>query len=187
MLLIQRAVKHGDPWSGHMAFPGGRVEPSDRSPRAAARRETREEVGLVLATAARPVGRLSDVLATAHGRPLPLVISPFVYALREDRDVGFDLNEEVDEAVWVPLDYFSDPAQREQMDWQLGGVTFELPCYRYDGHLVWGLTLEMLDELFERMGWLRGVVQPRHIRRRRWLVRLVMRGLVPAVKRRLGL
>ena len=48
LLLIRRAVHERDPWSGNMAFPGGRVEPEDDGPLAAALRETLEEVGLPL-------------------------------------------------------------------------------------------------------------------------------------------
>src|SRR5437868_134308 len=61
VLFIHRAEHPLDPWSGHMAFPGGRVEPQDASEQAAAERETEEEVGLRLAEAAVRAGRLNDL------------------------------------------------------------------------------------------------------------------------------
>ncbi|NNL85157.1 MAG: NUDIX domain-containing protein, partial [Myxococcales bacterium] len=48
VLFIERARHPDDPWSGHMALPGGRLDPVDASLRAAAERETREEVGVEL-------------------------------------------------------------------------------------------------------------------------------------------
>src|SRR5262245_60572379 len=81
VLFIERASHPGDPWSGHMAFPGGRVDPGDAHPREAAERETLEEVGLSLRGAER-IGRLDD----KHGNPriqASLLISGFVYALPE--------------------------------------------------------------------------------------------------------
>ena len=70
VLFIERARWEGDPWSGHMAFPGGRVDPSDRDARAAAERETLEEVGLRLSGAER-IGRLDDRQGNprTHGTP----------------------------------------------------------------------------------------------------------------------
>jgi 8-oxo-dGTP pyrophosphatase MutT (NUDIX family) len=82
VLLIERARHPEDPWSGHMAFPGGRVDPADSDTRAAAERETLEEVGLPLA-GAELLGRLDDLEGRNAGRPLQLVISAWVYHVME--------------------------------------------------------------------------------------------------------
>ena len=98
-LFIQRARSPRDPWSGHMALPGGKVEQSDPSPRDAAARETLEEVGVDLSRADF-LGPLDDVSAYAQGRPVPLVISPFVY-VAENLELSVTPNHEVER---VPLD-----------------------------------------------------------------------------------
>jgi 8-oxo-dGTP pyrophosphatase MutT (NUDIX family) len=82
ILFIERAEKEGDPWSGHMAFPGGRVDSSGESPEQAAVRETLEEVGLSLAGGER-LGRLDDLEGRHAGRASGMVISAFVYHLPE--------------------------------------------------------------------------------------------------------
>lgn len=147
LLFIRRATAENDPWSGHMAFPGGRAEQADRGLRATAERETREEVGLDLSQTARARGRLSDVMASARGRRIPLVISPYVYELQHDAPLT--PNYEVAEVLWVPLSYFEDKKNRSQMDYRVAGMSMKLPCYRYEGRVIWGLTLRMLDELLE--------------------------------------
>lgn len=145
VLFIRRADLPEDPWSGHMAFPGGRVEPADTGPLAAARRETREEVGLDLGTAGEMLGRLSDVRAIGRGRPLSMVICPFVFAL--ERDPVLEPNHEVDAVVWVPLSFLADHRNRDTMPYSRAGLELELPCYRFEGYLIWGMTLGMVDEL----------------------------------------
>ena len=147
LLFIRRAEHPHDPWSGHMAFPGGRVDPGDASPQAAAVRETLEELGLDLTAAAIPIGRLSDVTAVARGRRLGLTIEPFVFALGEA--VELVPNHEVEEALWIPLAYFQDRANRSTLQWRFGEVDIPLPCYRYHGRVIWGLTYGMVDELVE--------------------------------------
>ncbi len=76
MLFIERALCPGDPWSGDLGFPGGKMEPEDGHPRQAAEREVLEEIGLSLA-GARFLGRLDDIT----GDRLPIIVSCFVYAL----------------------------------------------------------------------------------------------------------
>ena len=49
--------------------------------------------------------------------------------------------------VWVPASFLADPGNRETMEYQRAGLSLELPCYRYRDHLIWGLTLGMVDEL----------------------------------------
>jgi 8-oxo-dGTP pyrophosphatase MutT (NUDIX family) len=145
LLLIRRAENPRDQWSGHMAFPGGRVDASDPDAFAAAQRETQEEIGLTLSSHASHLGRLSTVMAKAHGKPLPMVVVPFVFRL--EREPTLAINQEVQEVVWVPLSYFADYSKRESMDWPVAGVSLKLPCYRFEGRLIWGLTLKMIDEL----------------------------------------
>ena len=145
VLFIRRADQPQDPWSGHMAFPGGRVDPGDEGPLAAALRETREEVGLDLETAGERLGRLSEVRAIGRGRPLSMVICPFVFAL--DADPVLVTNHEVGAVVWVPLSFLADRRNRDTMQYRRGGLELELPCYHFGEYLIWGMTLGMVDEL----------------------------------------
>ena len=144
-LFIHRAEDPRDPWSGHMAFPGGRGESGDKDAQAAAIRETREEVGLDLQVIGTPLGRLSDVAAVGRGRPLSLVVEPYVFSI-EDRP-ELEPNHEVAEVVWVPLDFLLDRSNRSTIPWQHGEVMVNLPCYRFNDHVIWGLTFGMVDEL----------------------------------------
>lgn len=145
VLLIRRAEHPRDPWSGHMGFPGGRVEPGDPSPLAAARRETREEVGLDLERDAELLGRLSDVVTFRRAAHIPATIVPFVFELRGASPLH--LNHEVQEALWVPWSYLANPRHRSVFLWRRGGIPIPMPCVRYQGRVIWGLTLGMLSEL----------------------------------------
>jgi 8-oxo-dGTP pyrophosphatase MutT (NUDIX family) len=145
LLFIHRAEDPSDPWSGHMAFPGGRVEAGDRDALAAAVRETGEEIGLDLETGATLLGRLSDVAAVGRGRPMSLVIEPYVFAVGARPEL--EPNHEVAAVVWVPLDFLLDRSNRSTIGWRRGGFEVELPCYRFRKHVIWGLTFGMVDEL----------------------------------------
>jgi 8-oxo-dGTP pyrophosphatase MutT (NUDIX family) len=72
ILFIKRAEKEGDPWSGHMAFPGGHLEEADADLRAASMRETMEEIGLDLGPA-QYLGALDQQRAMPRGRPAKLI------------------------------------------------------------------------------------------------------------------
>ena len=151
ILFIERAEREGDPWSGHMAFPGGRLEDIDHGPRAAAERETHEEVGVSLRDASY-LGRLDDLEGRHAGRPSGLVISAHVYQLDEVAPV--QPNYEVREAFWFPLAGLRDPVRRVDYRHPV------LPDQRFPGilvgeperHVVWGLTYRFLEVFFEVVG-----------------------------------
>jgi 8-oxo-dGTP pyrophosphatase MutT (NUDIX family) len=147
ILMIKRAEREGDPWSGHMAFPGGRRDPQDISGFETARRETMEEVGLDLQAQDRCIGRLSEINARHKRGVLGMIVTPFVF--RVDREVAFTPNYEVAEVVWVPLEFLLDLANREEMTWNLKGVEIPMPCYMFQGKRIWGMSLMMLDELMD--------------------------------------
>ncbi|GAB5413330.1 MAG: CoA pyrophosphatase [Congregibacter sp.] len=150
VLMIRRSEREGDPWSGQMAFPGGRVEPDDEHSLHTAKRETEEEIGLHLGAQEPCLGRLSELNAVNPRFRRGLIISPYVFHLK--RGVNFHPNEEVAEVVWVPLEYLLDTDNREEMVWERGGVKLRLPCYFYEGRRIWGLSLKMLDELMDIVG-----------------------------------
>jgi len=145
VLMIERASRVGDPWSGHMAFPGGMMERTDRDSLATARRETAEEVGLELAGRGQLLGRLSEISARAHRGRWPMVITPYVFALNSIPRLK--LNHEVADTLWVPLSFFIETENRQSMRWRYRGVEQVLPCYLYRERRIWGLSLMMLDEL----------------------------------------
>jgi len=146
VLLIQRTTRPGDPWSGHMSFPGGRVEADDEGSLGAALRETREEIGVDLERQAVLLGRLSDIVPRGRGRRLGVVAVPHVFALTGDPSTTLN-EDEVEEVVWLPLAFLRDTANRSWTWWRRCLLPVRLPCYRYRGHLVWGMTLRALDEL----------------------------------------
>ena len=147
VLLIHRAEHPQDPWSGHLAFPGGRVDPIDENPQAASVRETSEEVGIDLERHANIIGRFSDLTAVARGKQLGLVIEPFAFEMVEVAPLS--LNHEVQEAFWLPLAHLADVGNRSDLEYSFAGKSVRLPCYRWQDRVLWGLTLRMLDEVLE--------------------------------------
>jgi len=151
VLFIERATHPGDPWSGHMAFPGGRVDPEDRSERHAAERETLEEVGVDLAAAA-PLGQLDDLQGHRVAGVPRLVVSAFVYHLPAPPPLA--PNHEVQEAFWFPLGSLLDPERHVRYEsgsreWRnFPGIVVGDP----DRHVVWGLTYRFLEVFFQRVG-----------------------------------
>ena len=145
LLFIRRAEHPSDPWSGDMAWPGGRVDPGDGGPLATAVREAREELALDLERDGEFLGALPVARTHLRSGQGPLWVAPFVFELTSaPRLVP---NEEVQEAVWVPLAFLLDASNRGSFAWTGRGAPIEMPCCRYEGRLIWGLTLKMLDDL----------------------------------------
>ena len=149
VLLIKRAEKRGDPWSGDMAFPGGHREPQDSDLAAAALRETQEEIGLVV-NRANMIGELSQQRPSRRGRAFDMLVAPFVFFL--DGDPSFDLSDEVDSLVWSPLAPMHGGRSHASEDRLIAGVPTPFNGYRVrGGHFVWGLTYRMIETLFEAL------------------------------------
>lgn len=149
VLLIRRAEHPRDPWSGHMAFPGGREDPVDPDLFDTAVRETREELALDLLSNARLIGRLDEIPAVARGRRTGLSVHPYVFELTHD--VSFAPNGEVAEALWAPLLPLMRGELLTTIPYELEGRRLDLPAHNVQGRIVWGLTFKMLDSLFSRL------------------------------------
>jgi len=151
LLLIERAERAGDPWSGHMAFPGGRIERMDPNPRFAAERETLEEVGLKLGEA-EILGRLDDLAGRHAGRPAELVISGFVYFAPHPTPIAS--SPEVREALWIPLSRLVDPERYVDYAYPpaLGATYPGILVGDPQRHVVWGLTYRFLEGFFAIVG-----------------------------------
>lgn len=148
ILFIKRAEQDGDPWSGHMAFPGGHLDAGDRDLKTAAVRETREEIGLDLA-AASYLGPLDQQRAMPRGRPLNMLVAPHVFKLQQDPDPAFTINHEVDEVVWTSMAPLVSGEYHAIETKLLAGRPTIFNGYRLEqGHFVWGLTYRMVQSFF---------------------------------------
>jgi 8-oxo-dGTP pyrophosphatase MutT (NUDIX family) len=147
LLLIKRAEREGDPWSGHMALPGGRHQAGDADLRATAARETREEVGIDPDAGGRLLGALDD-LAPRSARIPSIVVSPFVWHV--PAGVRTAPNHEVQEAVWVAVDELLHPdAVTEYLHELAEGSTLAFPAFDARGYVVWGMTHRILTGFLE--------------------------------------
>jgi len=143
VLLIRRAERAGDPWSGHMALPGGRREPGDDDLSTTAIRETAEEVGLILSRD-HLLGTLDDVAPRTPVLP-PIAIRPFVFLLRERSPLT--LNREVASARWVDLDGLLLPGTHHPVRLEIAGESRDVAVYQLDDAIVWGMTERVLSGL----------------------------------------
>lgn len=143
LIVVRRARYPGDPWSGHIALPGGRAEPGDRSLEETARRETLEETGIDLRKS-ECVTSLAPVTPQSTGAPLVL-ITPFVFRYRGAKQVT--LSSELVEAWWVPVEEFEQPgAWRTTTIATSGGIPITTRAFELRGHTLWGLTERVIAE-----------------------------------------
>jgi 8-oxo-dGTP pyrophosphatase MutT (NUDIX family) len=145
MCFIRRAHREGDPWSGQMAFPGGKASAGDLSARAVAEREAFEEVGLVLGDSDW-IGTLSELPVRRAGLDTDMLLSPFVYHLGRAAQ-SLEPNEEVAEAYWLPLEHLWDVGNKDRVEivFPRPGHGSNFPAIRFRDQLIWGLSLRVLD------------------------------------------
>ena len=157
LLFIRRAEHDDDPWSGQLAFPGGRAEEGDRTLAHTAARETSEELGLDLwADGALEIGPLDQLQARARQTIAPMAIQPHAWALTERP--GLEPNDEVAEAFWTPLAHLVDPARRVWYDAARAHLPYRFPAVDLGQPVpLWGLTHHMVHEILHRLGLIEDV------------------------------
>lgn len=141
VLLMKRAEREGDPWSGHISLPGGRFELTDRDLLATAIRETHEELAIDL-TGTRLLGQLEPLHPRTSG-PSGIEVTPFVFAT--PAAVEPQCGPEALAAFWLPLEIAASGAIDGTYTYPGSAMTF--PSWTYEGHVIWGLTMRILGEV----------------------------------------
>jgi 8-oxo-dGTP pyrophosphatase MutT (NUDIX family) len=152
VLLIQRAEREGDPWSGQIALPGGRRQPEDATLQDTAIRETLEETGLNLAEHGVVLGTLDELRPRTPVLP-PIIVTPFVAVA--PADLSLRISDELADAFWNPWSTFADPARVDESTVTVRGAPWKVTSYQLGDRVVWGMTERMLRQLAERLSTLR--------------------------------
>ena len=146
LFFIRRAEYEGDPWSGHVAFPGGREEPGDGSLLDTAMRETFEETGIDLRGRAELLGVLHDLMPRTVLLP-PVVVRPYVFIIGDTPEPV--LSSEVAGSFWVPLTALLDRSVWKDTMVRAGQVEISRLAFHHEGNIVWGMTEKILSDLLE--------------------------------------
>ena len=140
VLVMERAKRDSDPWSGHWSFPGGRRNPGEPL-LDAIRRETEEEVGL------STTGQ--EILGCLEARPptnrREMLVVPFVFAW--DREDEPKLGPEVASAEWIPL--LELPRTRTTMTIMIRERERAVPAFVRSPWAIWGFTYRLLEDLLK--------------------------------------
>jgi 8-oxo-dGTP pyrophosphatase MutT (NUDIX family) len=152
VLLILRAQREGDPWSGQVALPGGRRDPRDATLQDTAIRETLEETGIDLAAHGLVLGTLDELRPRTPHLP-PIIVTPFVAVVPGELTV--QISDELSDAFWAPWSTFADPARIDERTVQVRGADWKVSSYLVGERVIWGMTERMLRQLAGRMSTLR--------------------------------
>lgn len=141
LLLIRRATRAGDPWSGQIGLPGGRFSAGDASLVATALRETAEEVGLDLRAYGQVLGVLDELRPRTPVLP-PIIVRPYVFVL--EQGPALVLNDEVAEARWVALGELFSPGMRVNTSVTVRDLRLRVDAYQHGDFTIWGMTERIL-------------------------------------------
>jgi 8-oxo-dGTP pyrophosphatase MutT (NUDIX family) len=149
LLFIHRAHHPRDPWSGHMAFPGGRKNPEDADLCITIHREVKEEVGIDLASQGEYLGRMAELQAMSRGRLVNMTVTPFIYLIAPEAELQPN-PAEVQDTIWVPMEFIlQDVAESLVYQPITDDISIEVPALLYGGKTIWGMTYRMLREFLE--------------------------------------
>jgi len=137
ILLVKRSTSVSDPWSGDMAFPGGKKHSSDKALRDTVFRETMEETGIDLNNCIF-LGMMSDFESNIKKR---MLVQPFVFLCETQPDVV--LNEELCSFFWIPI------KELEEGRCWANVRGSEVQGFKVRGEVIWGLTYRMIENLIK--------------------------------------
>ena len=140
VLFVKRVKNPADPWSGQMAFPGGKRDARDQNLKQTVVRETLEETSINLLDGCRFLGMMGSLRSTR--RP-EMKILPFVVLLEHEPTIK--LNEELEEFIWMSL---------EELVQHRGAAKFsfgEVQAYTVGNYIIWGLTYRILEKFFHNL------------------------------------
>ena len=143
LLFIKRAEYPADPWSGQVAFPGGREEAADPTLADTAIRETREETGIDLVSDGTVIGTLDDLRPNTVKLPA-VIVRPYVVLLNKFEPLL--LSDEVALAFWIPLAAFKDAPAWRETEVHARGVQMNRRAFHHQGHVIWGMTERILAQ-----------------------------------------
>lgn len=146
LLLIRRATREGDPWSGQIGLPGGNRSRGDATLDQTARRETAEELSLDLLAQASPVGVLDELRPRIPTLP-PVIVRPYVWSLAPAPHIALVMSDEVAEYRWVPLGELFAPAARVRTTVATHNVRRDVEALKVGEFIVWGMTERILTSL----------------------------------------
>jgi 8-oxo-dGTP pyrophosphatase MutT (NUDIX family) len=140
-LIIKRAERPGDHWSGHLALPGGRAEIRDGDLIVTAARETYEEVGIDLLDGGEFIGQL-ETLSPVSARPPRIEVAPFVAIAPPE--FTMKLNGEVARAFWISITDLKRDGLSSSFSMPMDGVINRWPAYPSECGPIWGITERIL-------------------------------------------
>ncbi|MBP9084490.1 MAG: CoA pyrophosphatase [Kofleriaceae bacterium] len=142
VLLLKRAEREGDPWSGQIALPGGRFEPADQNLYVTALRETQEETGVDLRAA--PYHGHAEALHPFSAGPKGMPVTPFLFALDGAPTAApiVTLNAEATAWFWFPLEAAAAGTLQSSITFR----NTRFPAWQFEQYTVWGLTMRILAQ-----------------------------------------
>lgn len=146
LLLIRRATREGDPWSGQIGLPGGRWSPGDASLEATALRETHEELGLDLRQHGQVLGVLDELRPRTPVLP-PIIVRPYVCAVLDVP--ALVPSDEVAEYRWVRVGELFRPETRISTSVRVRDIQMRVQAYQMEDYTIWGMTERILATFHE--------------------------------------